>query len=176
MMAFALRNMFVAVIAAGCFEPSALAQQAERMTRPFAMHEGADGKLSVSPDATVGNMVVDIFVGIGEKVVTFNGDRELLIKGYTSVMCNQKGAGAMAAHFAEDAIKAMSKDQRAKLKARDTESLTSLSIAVLAGLDGVAAEAIRADEALGPGIYQSAIAGMSLALDRCDFFGLEGRL
>jgi len=164
------------MLVAGCLAPCALAQQAERMTRPFAMHEDADGKLSVSPDASVGNMVVDIFVGIGEKVVTFNGDRELLIKGYTAVMCNQKGAGAMAGYIVEDTIKTMSKDQRAKLKARDAESLTTLSIAVLAGLDGVAAEAIRADEALGSGVYHPAIAGMSLALDRCGFFGLEGRL
>ncbi len=175
-MAFALRNMFITVIAAGCFPPAMLAQQAERMTRPFAMHEDADGKLSVLPDATMGNMVVDIFVGIGEKVVTFSGDREALVKGYAAVMCNRQGAGAMAGYIVEDTIKTMSKDQRAKLKARDAESLTTLSIEVLAGLDGVTAEAIRADEALGPGVYQPAIAGLTLALDRCGFFGLEGRL
>lgn len=177
MMVHRLRGLLMAMLAAaGCLAPWALAQEAQRMARPFAMHEDADGKVSVSPDATVGNMAVDIYARIGGKVAGYSGDRELLIKGYEAILCNRNGAGAMAAHFAEDAIKAMSKDQRAKLKALEPESLTSLSIAVLAGLDGVAAEAIRADEALGPGVYQPAIAGMSLALDQCDFFGLEARL
>lgn len=162
--------------ACGVLLPVGTAQEAQRLARPFAMQEGADGKLTVSPDATVGNMVVDMFDGIGEKVVRFNGDRELLIKGYTAVMCNRQGAGAMAAHFAGNAIGAMNQEERAKLKSRDADSLSALSISVLAGLDGVAAEAIRADEAIGPGVYSHAIAGMSLALDRCQFFGLEGRL
>ncbi len=174
-MVLRMRRVLAAAVVA-CCALQAVAQQPERMTRPFAMQEGADGKLSVSPDATMGNMVVDIFAGIGEKVVGFSGDRELLIKGYMAVMCNRQGAGAMASHFAGDAIKAMSKDERAKLKARDAENLRALAIVVVAGLDGVAPEAVRADEALGPGVYGPPILGMSLALDRCGFFGLERQL
>lgn len=37
-------------------------------------------------------------------------------------------------------------------------------------------KAIRADEAIGPGVYHGAIRALALSFDVCAFYGLERRL
>lgn len=156
----------------GALQPLAIAQQPERLARSAATQMDADGKLVASPSATVGNMVVDAYAGIGEKAAAAGDSRDMLLKAYEPSMCSASGIGRIAGHAAEQVIKAASFEQRVLWKVRDPDSLSAMSMAIIADLDGVTPEAIQADEALGPGAYHWAIAGMSLALDRCDFFGL----
>lgn len=82
----------------------------------------------------------------------------------------------MAAHELEPVLPGLSAETRTRLKARDEASLTDLAIVLTASFDRVSADAIRTDEALGPGVYHDAIIGFSTALDVCNFFGLERRL
>src|SRR5262249_5646622 len=147
-------------------------QSAERLSRPVQSSTvGSDGRVHSSSDATVGNLIVDQYSDFGHRIFASNAKPAVVADALKPLMCNPHGAGAIAAHQVADALKGMSKDERARLKSRDAAGLTELSIMLVAAFDGVSANAIRSDEALGPGIYHDAIYGFRVALDVCHFFG-----
>lgn len=155
----------------------AAAQPAERMSRPFQESTtGPDGRLQVSRDATMGNLVVDQYSRIGALLFAPGANLEAVAEGARPLMCDLGGSAGIAAVSLRRLINRMDADERMRLRSRDAASLTELSIALAADLDGVRAEAIRTDEAHGPGVYHNAINGFRVALDVCRFFGHERRL
>ncbi|WP_157138889.1 hypothetical protein [Asticcacaulis biprosthecium] len=147
------------------------AQPAERLARPVKhSYTGEDGKFHVEKDATVGNLGVDAYANLGRRMATADLDAVAMSKALKPVLCDRAGAQAVAA-VVKDALKEMTTAQRARLKAREPESLTDLAIIIAASLDQVDADAIRADEALGPGAYHDAITGFRIGLEACDFYG-----
>lgn len=166
--------LMLGVIAACLAAPCAAAQTPERLVRQ-ASRMGDDGGLVVSPAATVGSLAVDQYLSLGRKFVPLNMDKKVLASALDGPIC-RGGIGQATAVNLRDAIAGLGKADRALLKARNAESLSAVSISVLAALDGVDAAAIRADEAIGPGVYHDAINGLGLAMDLCGFFGLERTL
>jgi hypothetical protein len=155
----------------------AVAQTAGRLSRPVQPSAmGPDGKLHIARDATFGNLAVDIYSDLGRQLYAAEGEPESYRQGMKKAICLMHGRDELAAARVAEALKGMSKDERARLKSRDAASLTELSIKVVAVFDGVSADAIRSDEALGPGAYHDAINGFRVTLDACHFFGLERRL
>jgi hypothetical protein len=159
----------LALSAAAIAEP----QQAARLTRP-ADAIGPGGKVA-NPDATIGNMTVETYADAGRRVAAADSEPKRIgtIEGLKFFICDMDGLGAITADAVKAVVKPMTKDERARLKARDAASLTSFSVAVLARLDGITADAIRADEAIGPGVYHDAIAGLTIGLDACKFYGVR---
>ena len=168
------RMMFALMLAVCGSVSAADAQETGRLTRPNASKPGADGKLVVAAEATFGNVAVDAYVSLGENLAS-GVDRKFVVATAQVSACRGP-IGAMSGVPVGNLIKRMSKEQRAKLKARELASLTAMSVEVLADLDGVGADLIAADEAIGPGVYHTAIAGMNYALDLCGFFGMERSL
>ncbi|MEQ1783383.1 MAG: hypothetical protein ABMA14_18660 [Hyphomonadaceae bacterium] len=177
-MSFRVRHSVFGIALVVCVAMPVVAepQTPERLTRPFASHMGADGKLVTSRDATLGNLAVDQYISMGANLAGAGANREMLLRAYKPTLCSSGGVGAMVAYAAEAAVKAMNKEERAGLKARDPVRLEALSIAVLADLDATSAAAIRADEAIGAGVYRDGIDALSLAWVECGFFGLERSL
>jgi hypothetical protein len=171
-MKLSLRTALLGFAASCLLPPGALAQ---RLERPFGMGEMVDGKLVMAADATMGNMIVDQYVRLGRDTIPLGLERKMLVATLETITC-RSATGSVTAATMPAALKALGADTRAKLKARDPASLASLSIEILARLDGVAPESVRADEAMGPGVYSDAIKGMTLALDVCGFFGHERQL
>nr|WP_299848964.1 hypothetical protein [Sphingomonas bacterium] len=52
----------------------------------------------------------------------------------------------------------------------DESALQSLALEIVGQLDGVASASIRADEAIGPGIYHPSIVAIAYTIRRCHFF------
>lgn len=148
---------------------------AQRLARPFpASRTGADGRLVVSRDATFGNLIVDQYAALGRVAVDPTVKPEV-VAIVTDMKCSSP-TGQLTAYTVGEILKGLGKGAKARLKARDPASMTGLAAATLAKLDGVSAEAILADEAIGPGAYHDAIGGMQLALVACKFFGFERKL
>lgn len=155
----------------------AVAQTTVRLARPFEPSTaGPDGRLRVNRNATMGNMVVDQYSRFGVKISAAGSNRKYVVEALKPLMCESSGSGSMVANELADILKKTSKDERARLKARDPASLTTLSITLIAAFDGVSGDAIRADEALGPGVYHDAIDGFRVALEVCDFLGKRREL
>jgi hypothetical protein len=156
----------LAVLACSAIAGAANAQQPQRLTRQESK-AAPDGALVVNRNATLGNMVVDQYSDFGRKfAAATEAGRKGIGAGVKMVHCDS-AMGRITTDLMKPELKAMSKDQRALLKKRDPASLTALSINLLAALDKVDANAIRADEAIGPGVYHDAITGLNLALDVC---------
>lgn len=158
--------------------PVASAQTPSRLTRPNASSSTSDGKLQAPANATIGNLVVDLFEASGRAAaIELNDEKERkAAAAVTEIAVCSSVAGSVSKTLLSDATRAMTAESLAKLKAHDPASLADVSIGMLATLDGVSAEAIRADEALGPGAYHDAILGMTASLVACRFFGLEKSL
>lgn len=156
----------------------AFAQSGERLARPFeASRTGPDGKLIVARNATFGSLIVDQYANFSRLVKAKHPDfsapeTDFVAKALKPLMCDGS-AGVPAAMVARE-WRGLSKSERARLRARDPASLTDFSIRMIAIFDGASADAIRADEAIGPGVYHDAIDGFRIALDVCDLFG-QGR-
>ncbi len=155
----------------------AVAQTPERLARPVAPSAmGSDGRMHVSPGATMGNLLVDQYAAFGRRLSAPDVDRAAMTSALRPMMCNMNGAGGFIADRLRPMISAMSRDERAQVRARDEARLTGLAVALAASFDDAEASAVTADEALGPGVYHDAIGGFATALDACHFFGLEQRL
>lgn len=165
-------TVLVPIIAAALASGSAVnaqEQTAERLSRPVQSSAmGQDGRLQVSPSATLGNMTVDQYGHFGRRMLAPGADPEVIAQALKSIMCNPSGVQATAVVAIRDARNAMSRADRARLRDGDPDTLTQLSITALARLDGVNPDAVRADEALGPGVYHEAITGFRAALQVCD--------
>ncbi|WP_395644815.1 hypothetical protein [Terricaulis sp.] len=172
-----MKRGFAAMVWLVALMGAAFAQAPERLARPFPESRmGEDGRLVVASNMTLGNLAVDQFANYGRRIFAPEADREIVTRALTPMMCDTATAGGFARDQVAQLVRGMSRQERDRLKARDPASIEALAIAVAARLDGADAEAIRADEALGPGAYRDAINGFSVALDACRFFGLERRL
>jgi hypothetical protein len=166
-----VRLAVLACVLAGAQPTVGEAQTSGRLERPVqASATGADGKLEVSPDATFGNLVVDQYQALGRKAAGPDAN-PTVASMMTDLMCSRGSIGSVSAYAVAEALEGKGKAQRARLKARDPEAMTDLAIGAIAVLDKVDADAITADEAIGPGAYHDAIRGMRFALEACKFFG-----
>ena len=144
-------------------------QPAERMSRPVPSSEmGQHGRLQVSPNATLGNLVVDQYSNFGRRMLAPGASPESVALALKPIMCSRQCVNANAAIAIRDVQNTMSRAERAQLRDGDPDSLAQFSIMVLARLDRVNPEEIRADEALGPGVYHEAITAFRAALQLCD--------
>jgi hypothetical protein len=177
-MAFRACQILFVVAPAACVAMPVAAepQTPARLRKPFASHMDTDGKLATSRDAAFGNLAVDQYMSMGANLGGTGANREMLMRACKPTMCSSGAVGAIVGYSSEMALKALSKARRAGLKARDPVLLEALPIAVLADLDNTRAEAIRADEAIGPGVYRDGIDALNLAWTACAFFGLERSL
>lgn len=132
-----------------------------------------------APDkATIGSLVVDIYARYARISVdpTLQGDtKTVLFKG---MICGKSpggftGASDLTAALARELVKSMPREARARLKAADPAALTDLAVGIIARADGVTPDAIRADEALGPGVYHDPIEGLRFALVLCQLYGVR---
>ncbi|HWW12721.1 MAG TPA: hypothetical protein VN018_09400 [Brevundimonas sp.] len=142
---------------------------AERLSRPNSPSiMGQDGRLQVSPNATLGNLLVDQYSNFGRRLLAPGANPDAVALALQPVMCARQGVNASAAIAVRGALRDLDRTDRARLKGGDPESLTQFSITILAQWDRVNADDIRADEALGPGVYHEAIAAFRSALQLCD--------
>jgi hypothetical protein len=121
-----------------------------------------DGRLY--GDATIGQLAVTQYGSIWEALRTAK-DRTAAEVGLGRVVCGS--FTEVVRGTAKALVKAMPKDDRAAVGREDPAAVRRLAIGVLATLDGVAPDAILADEAMGPGVYSDPIAGLVYAFDRC---------
>lgn len=172
MISHTVRVALLASLLAGACPSSGYAQSSDRLRRPVeASAEGADGKLEVSEKATIGNLTVDQYIALGRRVAGPDANPGV-VEAITGIICKKGGPlNSVSAYAVSEAMKGVRKDERALLKARDPATMTALATRAVAVLDGVSADAIRADEAIGPGAYHDAVTGMRTALVACDFFG-----
>ena len=154
----------------------AVAQPVERLVRPVpSSTTNPGGKVVVSRDATFGNMVVDQYATLGRTAATPDAN-PFVVRALTDMNCSGGAISSLSAYAVSTALKGLDKATRAGLKTRDVASMTALAAGAIATLDGVSANAILADEAISPGAYHDAVAGMRLALEACNFFGLKRKL
>ena len=143
---------------------------APRLSRPVSpAATGADGKLEMSGKTTFGNLVVEQHATVG-RIFAANPNGNSLLTGLKPTLCDG-ATGAIAAYAAKEVLKRMTQADRARVKSKDAAALTDLAIGTAAVLDAVSPEAIRADEALGPGAYHDAISGFRIAFVACRFYG-----
>ena len=161
-----------AILAVALFAlpPPASARQTERLQRPAPSALNEEGKLVVAEGATFGQLLVDRYAAFGRQTTAPDAAPET-VQAWTTLMCSRSTTRDVAAYAVGKALKDLKKDVRARLKARDPASMTALAAAMIGTLDGVSAEAILADEAIGPGAYHDAIVGMRTAIEACAFFG-----
>lgn len=164
--------LFAAATAVMLLQPIAAgAQPVQRLARPVeASTIGADGKLVASENATFGNLVVDQYQRLGHRLATPDTN-SAATDVMVELMCSTGSIGKVSAYAVTEALKETSKAERVRLKARDPDAMTNLAVGAIAVLDGIEAEAIRADEAIGPGAYHDAIAGLRFGLEACRFYG-----
>lgn len=148
---------------------------AERLTRPANadMNRGksADGRIRADPDMRFGSFIANSVAGFGRQYRDPSTDKATMA-AWRGLMCARSSATyQVMASTTRDALRALPKDVRKRLKTRDQASVTHLATLVVADLDGVDAEAIRDDEAIGPGAYHDVVEGVAGALEACDLFG-----
>jgi hypothetical protein len=137
----------------------AAAQDAPRLTRPIEFP--ADG--SVPEDATLGQVAVDYFVLL----------QRVHAKAYLTLddgfVCRTPIVQTMAS-VARDLAGKLPRETAEALKRKDKAAFAALAIDVAGSLDGVDPAAIRADEAIGPGVYAPAITAIAYTIERCRFY------
>lgn len=105
-----------------------------------------------------------------------SGDKAWTLSLWRPLICDDVVMSKLTSSMVGDVLKRTKKSDRNLLKARDQESLNDFSIQLIAIFDDVDPAVIRADEALGPGVYHDAIRGLGYSLEACSFFGQERKL
>lgn len=137
----------------------AAAQDPARLQRPIAIGDGG----ALPADATLGQVIVSSYDWLERK----HGDA---LAGLSdSALCRSGSAPILSAVAKARAAK-LTDSARDALGAGDATALTALAIDSIGELDGVDPERIRADEAIGPGVYHAAIAAIRTAIERCRFY------
>jgi hypothetical protein len=137
-----------------------------RLTR-VAAHD-ADGKLYA--ESTVGNLIVDGVGDMRRKIQSYKSPE--VVKILTEhFYCNSTGTSEVIKISVANRLKKKTKDEELLLRAGDTAAIHLLALETIGYLDNINPQAIADDEAIGPGVYHDAIAGMEQALQVCNFYG-----
>jgi hypothetical protein len=137
-----------------------------RLSRPES--RDADGKLYA--ESTVGNLMVDTIGSTRRYFLTSKNPAvaEVLVE---QLYCKSLGSGEVYAISVANRLKKKAKDEKALLRARDPAATHLFALEIIGYLDNISAQSIADDEAIGPGVYHDAIAGMEQALQVCNFYG-----
>lgn len=84
-------------------------------------------------------------------------------------VCRSENAKVLG-YAAREAARRLSREQRDAVKDGDWTALTRISIDTVGALDGMDPARIRADEAIGPGVYNPAITIIAYTIRRCRFY------
>jgi hypothetical protein len=145
------------VTLAGAVPTIAQAQQA-RLTRtddpdsPLMRGEAKVGEIVVSYYDRMQRKHRDAFPHMDDAFVCRSGSA-LIVRDIAKTQARQRDAAA-----------------KALIRQGDESALQSLAVDVVGQLDGVANASIRADEAIGPGIYHPSILAIAYTIGRCRFF------
>jgi len=137
----------------------AAGSESPRLARPIEFPD--DG--SLPEDATVGQITIDVYDRLQSKhgaAYPTMGD---------AFVCRSASAKILA-HAAREAARRLSREQLDGLKRGDRAVLTTVTIDAIGALDGTAPARIRADEAIGPGVYHPAITVIACTIGRCRFY------
>ena len=133
---------------------------------------GAPTRLTRADDPTAEKLRAD--ARIGELVVSYY---ERLQRKYGEAFRRLDGAfickpaTAQILYFAAKAqIKQYDAATQALIRKGDEAAMQSLATDVIGQLDGVSSASIRADEALGPGVYHPSIVAIAHTMGRCRFY------
>jgi hypothetical protein len=137
----------------------AIAPPVERLTRIADTNE----KGEMNPDATMGQVVVGYYIELQAKHPT---SVPVMSDDFTC----KKSVPQILKAIASKRARGLSKDVRDKLAANDQAALESLAIDAIGELDGIDSAKIRADEAIGPGVYRPAISVVAYTISRCKFY------
>ncbi|WP_294121056.1 hypothetical protein [Sphingomonas sp.] len=150
---------FLAVAVVSIAITASVADPPARLTRIA----DANDRGELNPDATMGQVVVGYYIELQTKhpnsVSVMNDD----------FTCRNSVPQILKATTVKKA-RGLSGDVKAALVANNQSALESLSVDVIAELDGVDAVKIRTDEALGPGVYRPAITAIAYTIGRCRFY------
>lgn len=133
--------------------------QPERLTRIA----DANDKGELNPDATMGQVTVGYYIELQTK---YPKNLQLLNDQFVckdSVPQLLKAVASKKAH-------SLSADVKQKLASNDPSALESFAIDVIGEMDGADPAKIRADEAIGPGVYRPAITAVAYTIGRCKFY------
>lgn len=137
----------------------AAGSESTRLARPVEFPD--DG--SLPEDATVGQITIDVYDRLQSKhgaAYPTMGD---------AFVCKSASAKILA-HAAREAARRLPRDQQDRLKRGDKAVLTTVAIDAVGTLDGMAPARIRADEAIGPGVYNPAVTAIAYTIERCRFY------
>lgn len=134
-------------------------QVSPRLTRPIEFPD--DG--SLAEEATTGQLTVEVYDRLQ---VTHGAAYRTMDEAF---VCRSENARILA-YAAREAARRLSREQRDAVKSGDRNALTNIAIDTVGALDGVDPARIRADEAIGPGVYNPAIGIIAYTIRRCRFY------
>jgi hypothetical protein len=137
----------------------AAGQDSLRLARPVEFPD--DG--SLPDDATAGQLTVAVY----DRLQVTHG---AAYRTMGDAFVCRSGDAKILAHAAREAAGRLPREQRDSLKTGDWATLTTVAIDAIGTLDGIDPARIRADEAIGPGVYNPAITIVGYTIRRCRFY------
>ncbi len=134
----------------------AAGQASPRLARPVEFPD--DG--SLAEEATTGQLTVEVY----DRLQTTHGAAYRTMG--EAFVCRSENAKILA-YAAREAARRLSREQRDAVKSGDWTALTNVAIDTIGALDGMDPARIRADEAIGPGVYNPAIGIIAYTIRRC---------
>ena len=147
------------VLAMTALVVAAVAEPPARLTRIA----DANDKGELNPDATMGQVAVGYYVELQTKY-----PKNLHVMSDDFVCRN--GVPQTLKSATVKRARSLTGEAKAALAANDPAATETLAINVIADMDGVDAAKIRADEAIGPGVYRPAITAIAYTIGRCRFY------
>lgn len=149
-------------VALGC-GVSAFGQLPARLTRPAGLGDSSDDRVPIRADETIAQVAVDYY----DRMQRQHGAAYPLMDD--AFVC-RSGTAIILRTVVKTHSKHVDEATRALFRKNDQAAMTSLAIEAVAELDKVDPAAIRADEAIGPGVYHPAITAIAYTIGRCRFY------
>lgn len=130
-----------------------------RLARPVEFPD--DG--SLAEEATTGQLTVEVYDRLQ---VTHGAAYRTMNEAF---VCRSENAKVLA-YAAREVARRLPRGQSDALKRGDWATLTAVAIDTIGVLDGVDPARIRADEVIGPGVYNPSITIVAYTIRRCRFY------
>lgn len=117
----------------------------------------------MAEEATTGQLTVEVYDRLQ---VTHGAAYRTMNEAF---VCRSENAKVLA-YAAREAARRLPREQSDALKTGDWATLTATAIDAIGALDGIDPARIRADEAIGPGVYNPAITIVAYTIRRCRFY------
>lgn len=140
----------------------AAAQTAPDLPTRLMRTDDPDAPL-VRADARIGEMTVSYYDRMQRK----HGDAYPHMDD--QFVC-RSGTARILGDVSKAQVKGRDAATRALIRQGDQAAMQALAIDVIGELDAVSSAAIRADEAIGPGVYHPSILAIAYTIGRCRFF------